>query len=707
MMENKFLPISVADMEERGWEQCDFIIVTGDAYIDHHSFGTAIISRVLENAGYKVGIISQPDWNNIDEFKKLGRPRLGFLVNGGNMDPMVNHYTVSKRLRTKDLYTPKGEMGKRPDRATIVYCNKIREAYKNINIVIGGIEASLRRFAHYDYWENKVRRSILSDSGADLLIYGMSERQIIEVADLMNQGFEAKYIRHVPGTCYIADSLEEIYEKHIVLPSYKAISDDKVTYAKCFKIQYEEQDPMRGVTLVQPHADKFIVVNRPEAPLTREELDKVYGLPYQKTYHPIYEKDGGIAAIDEVKFSIMSSRGCSANCSFCAITFHQGRIVSSRSEESIVQEAKDITKYSDFKGYIHDVGGPTANFRKPSCKKQLTHLGACKNRQCLSPKICPKMEVDHTEYLKVLRSVRKIEGIKKVFIRSGIRYDYVMADKNDEFFKELVEHHVSGQLKVAPEHISPNVLKYMGKPAGGTYEEFRKKFFKLSEKCGKKQYIIPYLMSSHPGSKLEDAIMLAEYLRDIGYQPEQVQDFYPTPGTLSTTMFYTGLDPLTLEEVYVPRTKEEKAMQRALLQFSNPKHYNIVYDALVKAGREDLIGNGPKCLIKSKEDRYRERNGLTKRKSHGKNASERKASDSRRSSETNSKKSTEFKKNTDSKRKEFSDNKKSKLSKLDGKRANHIAKKDDEKRAPKKKRGSFKDREIAKKREARIKRKGR
>ncbi|MGL4741600.1 MAG: YgiQ family radical SAM protein [Sarcina sp.] len=696
-MENKFLPICKTDMEERGWEQCDFVLVTGDAYIDHHSFGTAIISRVLENAGYKVGIISQPDWHSIDDFTKLGRPRLGFLVNGGNMDPMVNHYTVSKRRREKDLYTAGGVMGKRPDRATIVYCNKIREAYKNINIVIGGIEASLRRFAHYDYWENKVRQSILVDSGADLLIYGMSERQIIEVADLMNQGFDAKYIRHIPGTVYIADSFDEIFEEHIVLPSFKEISNDKVTYAKCFKIQYEEQDPMRGKMLIQPHGDKLVVVNHPEKPLTREELDKVYALPYQKTYHPSYEKDGGVAAIDEVKFSIMSSRGCSANCSFCAITFHQGRIVSSRSEESIVEEAKDITKYPDFKGYIHDVGGPTANFRKPSCKKQLTNLGACKNRQCLSPKICPKMEVDHKEYLSVLRSVRKIDGIKKVFVRSGIRYDYVMADKDDSFFKELVEHHVSGQLKVAPEHISPNVLKYMGKPAGRTYEDFRQKFFKLSERCGKKQYIIPYLMSSHPGSRLEDAIMLAEYLRDIGYQPEQVQDFYPTPGTLSTTMFYTGLDPITMQEVYVPKSKEEKAMQRALLQFSNPKHYNIVHDALMMAGREDLIGNGEKCLIRSKEDRYRERHGIARKKSHGKNAMQRKNSVS---------KDPYANMKTDKPSKGKLKNEKS-ASKSD-KRVNHLEKNEKiEKKAPKKKRGSFKDREIAKKREARNKRKGR
>ncbi|WP_447411387.1 YgiQ family radical SAM protein [Clostridium perfringens] len=635
MSENKFLPICKDDMIERGWEQCDFVLVTADAYIDHHSFGTAIISRVLENAGYKVGIIAQPDWKSVDDFKKLGRPRLGFLVNGGNMDPMVNHYTVSKKLRKKDLYTPKGEMGKRPDRATIVYCNKIREAYKDVNIVIGGIEASLRRFAHYDYWENKVRKSILVDSGADLLVYGMSEKQIVEVADFLNQGFDGKYIRHIPGTCYIADSLDEIYEEHIVLPSFKEVSSDKRTYAECFKIQYDEQDPVRGRTLVQEHNGKYVVINKPEMPLSREELDRVYALPYQKTYHPIYEKDGGIAAIKEVKFSLVSSRGCSGNCSFCAITFHQGRIVTSRSEDSIVEEAEEITKYDDFKGYIHDIGGPTANFRKPACKKQLT-LGACKHKRCMSPGICKNMEIDHREYLHLLRRVRKLPGIKKVFIRSGLRYDYIMADKDDTFFKELVEHHVSGQLKVAPEHVSPNVLKYMGKPAGKTYDEFRRKFFRITERLGKKQFIIPYLMSSHPGCKLEDAIMLAEYLRDINYQPEQVQDFYPTPGTLSTTMFYTGLDPLTMEEVYIPRSKEEKAMQRALLQFKNPKNYNIVYDALVKAGREDLIGNGPKCLIRDKNS-FGKGNNHSNHKSGGRknrneNSGRRESEDKKRSS---------------------------------------------------------------------------
>ena len=616
-MNNKFLPISREDMNERGWEQCDFIIVTGDAYVDHHSFGTAVISRVLEHAGYKVGIIAQPDWHSTEDFMKLGRPRLAFLVNAGNMDSMVNHYTVSKRVREKDLYSPGGKMGLRPDRATIVYCNKIREAYKHINICIGGVEASLRRFAHYDYWADKVRKSILTDSGADLLIYGMSEKQIVEVAHYLNEGFEAKYIRHVPGTCYLVDSLEEVYEEHIVIPSYKEVSTNKLKYCEAFKITYQEQDPIRGRTIVQDQGDKYLVVNKPEVILNREELDAVYDLPFTKEYHPIYEPMGGIPALEEVKFSIVGSRGCFGNCSFCAITFHQGRAVQSRSKESIVKEAKEMTEMKDFKGYIHDVGGPTANFRKPACNHQLT-IGACKAKQCLSLGVCKNMEVDHKEFVDVLRSVRSLPKIKKVFVRSGIRYDYVMADKDDTFFKELVEHHVSGQLKVAPEHVSEQVLKYMGKPAGKTYEEFRQKFFKLTEKAGKKQYIIPYLMSSHPGSTLKEAIELAEYLRDIKYQPEQVQDFYPTPGTLSTAIFYTGLDPITLKPVYVPKTKEEKAMQRALLQFSNPKNYNLVYDALMKAGREDLIGNGPKCLIKSKEQRYKEAHGLVRPKSKSK-----------------------------------------------------------------------------------------
>lgn len=602
-MNNKFLPICKEDMSERGWEQVDFVIVTADAYIDHHSFGTAIISRVLEDAGYKIGIIAQPNWNDTKDFMKLGRPRLGFLVNGGNMDSMVNHYTVSKKLREKDFYSPGGKMGLRPDRATIVYCNKIREAYKSIPIIIGGVEASLRRFGHYDYWSDKVRKSILVDSGADLLIYGMSEKQIVEVANCINDGLKVRYIRHVPGTCYIVDDINDVSD-YIEIPSYKDICRDKLEYARAFKIQYEEQDPVRGKTLVQRHANRYVVQNPPEMPLTREELDHVYGLPYEKNYHPCYEKDGGIPAIEEVKFSVVSSRGCFGNCSFCAITFHQGRIVQSRSEKSILEEVKGITELPDFKGYIHDIGGPTANFRRPACKTQLSH-GACKNKQCLYPKPCKNIDSDHTEYLELLRKVRAVPKVKKAFVRSGLRYDYIMADKDDTFFRELVEHHVSGQLKVAPEHICEDVLKYMGKPAGKTYGKFVDKFNKITQEVGKKQYIIPYLMSSHPGSTLESAIELAEYLRDINYQPEQVQDFYPTPGTLSTTMFYTGVDPLTMKKVYVPKSKMEKAMQRALLQFKNPKKYDIVYDALVMAGREDLIGNGPKCLIKPRNQKSR------------------------------------------------------------------------------------------------------
>lgn len=605
-MQKDFLPICKEDMIKRGWEQLDFIIVTADAYVDHHSFGTAIISRVLESVGYKVGIIAQPDWKDTKDFIKLGRPRLAFLVNGGNMDPMVNHYTVSKRRREKDLYSPGARIGLRPDRATIVYCNKIREVYKDIDIVIGGIEASLRRFAHYDYWSDRVRKSILVDSGADLLLYGMGERQIVEVANALNDGLPAKYVRYVEGVCYLADSLEEVYD-YIQMPSFKEVSQDKIAYAKAFKVQYEEQDPVRGNTIVQEHSGKYLVQNKPQMPLTREELDKVYGLHYMKNYHPIYKEQGGIPAIEEVKFSIVSSRGCFGNCSFCALTFHQGRIVQSRSEESIIEEAVEMTDMTDFKGYIHDVGGPTANFRYPACKKQLTH-GACKHKQCLSPAPCKNLEVDHNEYLQLLRKLRDIPKVKKVFVRSGLRYDYIMADKKDTFFKELIEHHVSGQLKVAPEHIAPEVLHYMGKPAGKTFDEFCKKFYRINEQLGKKQYIIPYLMSSHPGSTLKSAVKLAEYLRDIHYQPEQVQDFYPTPGTLSTTMFYTGIDPFTMKEVYIPKTRQEKAMQRALLQYRNPKKYDLVYEALVLAGREDLIGYESKCLIRPKEKKENRKN---------------------------------------------------------------------------------------------------
>ncbi|HBF5456274.1 TPA: YgiQ family radical SAM protein [Clostridioides difficile] len=642
-MENKFLPISKQDMIDRGWEELDFVLVTGDAYVDHHSFGTAIISRVLESAGYKVGIIAQPDWRTTDDFMKLGKPRLAFLVNAGNMDSMVNHYSVSKKHRDKDMYSPGGKMGYRPDRATIVYCNKIREAYSDVAIVIGGIEASLRRFAHYDYWSDKVRKSMLIDSGADLLVYGMSEKQIVEVANALNDGYDPKYIRHIDGTCYISDTLEEIYDKYILIPSYKEICEDKMKYVEAFKIQYDEQDPFRGNIIVQPHGSKYLVQNKPEKPLSREELDEVYGLPYQKTYHPVYEKFGGIPAIEEVKFSIVSSRGCFGSCSFCAITFHQGRAVQSRSEKSIIDEAIGITNLDDFKGYIHDVGGPTANFRRPACKKQITK-GACKNRQCLSPSPCKNLDADHSEYLHLLRAVRKLPKIKKVFVRSGIRYDYVMADKNNKFLRELIEHHVSGQLKVAPEHISEEVLKYMQKPAGKTYDKFRQKFFAINEELGKKQYLIPYLMSSHPGSTLNSAIELAEYLRDTHYQPEQVQDFYPTPGTLSTTMFYTGIDPLTMKPVYVPKSKRDKAMQRALLQYRAPRNYDLVYSALVEAGREDLIGFGHRCLIKPKNEKpYFNRNNSKKNVFKGTNKNK-KTNTNNRSNKNQQKSSTKKKK---------------------------------------------------------------
>lgn len=597
MLKNEFLPVSREDMVDRGWDQVDFIIVSGDAYVDHPSFGPAIISRVLEKAGYKVGIIPQPDWRSTEDFQRLGKPRLAFLVTAGNMDSMVNHYSVNKKKRDRDLYSPGGQMGLRPDRATIVYCNKIQESYKKTPIIIGGIEASLRRFAHYDYWSDSVRKSLLIDSNADLLVYGMAEKQIVDIAQNLNDGLEAKYIRHIPGTCYVVDSLEQVSE-YIEIPSAKKVSEDKLKYAEAFRVQYQEQDPIRGRTIVQQQGTQYLVQNEPAMPLTRSELDQIYALPYQKNDHPMYEKAGGIPALEEVKFSIVSSRGCFGSCSFCALTFHQGRIVQSRSEEGIIKEAIEMTNMKDFKGYIHDVGGPTANFRQPACERQLK-IGACIDKQCLHPGPCKSLFVDHMDYLDLLRKLRRLPKIKKVFVRSGLRYDYIMADKkNETFLSELIEHHVSGQLKVAPEHIAGNVLKYMGKPAGKTYEQFKEKFFRINERLGKKQFIVPYLMSSHPGSTLKEAVELAEYLRDTHYQPEQVQDFYPTPGTLSTAMFFTGIDPLTMEQVYIPKSKTEKAMQRALLQYRNPKKYELIRAALIQANREDLIGLGPKCLIR-------------------------------------------------------------------------------------------------------------
>ncbi|MFZ5968155.1 MAG: YgiQ family radical SAM protein [Bacillota bacterium] len=591
-----FLPISKQDVKDREWDRLDFILITGDAYVDHPSFGAAVISRVLEDAGYKVGIISQPDWRSTDDFKRLGRPRLGFLITAGNIDSMVNHYSVSKKKRDKDFYAPGGKMGLRPDRATIVYCNMVKQAYKGITIIIGGIEASLRRFAHYDYWNDKVRRSILFDSEADLLIYGMGERQILEIAENLNSGMDAQYIRHIPGTCFKVSDKADVYD-YIEIPSYEDVAEDKTAYARAFRVQYEEQDAVRGKTIIQKHKDEYIVQNPPVMPLSQVELDRVHNLPYMRDYHPIYEKDGGVPAIEEVKFSVISERGCFGGCSFCALTFHQGRVIQSRSHESILEEVKKITADKDFKGYIHDVGGPTANFRHVACEKQKKE-GTCKSRQCLHPKPCKNLIVDHDEYLALLRKIRKIEGVKKVFIRSGLRYDYIVADKKDTFLKELCEHHVSGQLKVAPEHISSNVLDLMGKPRKEVYDRFVEKYHRINRNLGKEQYLVPYLMSSHPGSDLKAAIELAEYLRDHHYYPEQVQDFYPTPGTLSTCMYYTGLDPRSMKPVYVPKDRKEKAMQRALLQYRNPKNYDLVKEALQLAGREDLIGFGAKCLIK-------------------------------------------------------------------------------------------------------------
>lgn len=596
-MKNKFLPICKKDMDERGIQQLDFVYVIGDAYVDHPSFGHAIISRVLEAHGYTVGIISQPDWKDDHSISILGEPRLGFLVAAGNMDSMVNHYTVSKKRRSTDAYTPGGVMGKRPDYATITYCNLIRRNYKKTPIIIGGIEASLRRLAHYDYWSDSLKRSILLDSGADLLLYGMGERSIVEVADALNSGLLVRDITFIDGTVYKTRKKEDIYDA-IFLPDYSELKADKKNYAKSFYVQYQNTDPFSGKRLAESYDYKtFVVQNPPSKPLTIEEMDDVYALPYMRTYHPSYEKAGGVPAISEVKFSLVSNRGCFGGCSFCALTFHQGRIIQVRSHESIIEEAKMFTKEPDFKGYIHDVGGPTANFRAPACKKQLKH-GACPNKQCLFPKPCDNLIADHRDYRALLKQLRALPGVKKVFIRSGIRFDYLLADKDQSFLKELCEYHVSGQLKVAPEHISDAVLKYMGKPENSVYRRFVQSYQKMNEKIGRKQFLVPYLMSSHPGSTLKEAVELAEFLRDFGYMPEQVQDFYPTPSTLSTCMYYTGVDPRTMEPVYTAVNPHEKAMQRALIQYRNPKNYELVSEALHKAGRTDLIGFDKKCLIR-------------------------------------------------------------------------------------------------------------
>ena len=597
-MERDFLPISRADMDRRGWDQCDFVYVIGDAYVDHPTFGHAIISRVLEDAGYKVGIISQPDWKDPESILALGEPRLAFLVMGGNMDSMVNHYSVSKHRRKTDAFTPGGVIGKRPDHATVVYCNLIRRTFPRKPVIVGGIEASLRRLAHYDYWSDSLKRSLLLDAQADLLLYGMGEKSILEVAEALDSGLNISDITYVRGSVYKAPDPENVYD-YLTLPSYEALCADRKTYAQSFYTQFCNTDPFIAKRLVEPYEKErcYVVQNPPQEPLTTPEMDRVYALPYMRTYHPSYEKAGGVPAIEEVKFSLTSNRGCFGGCSFCALTFHQGRIVQTRSHEAIIEEAKQIIQDPDFKGYIHDVGGPTANFRHPSCQKQLTK-GVCPNRQCLFPTPCKNLQVDHKDYLELLRKLRALPGVKKVFIRSGIRFDYVLCDKDDTFLRELVQYHVSGQLKVAPEHVADPVLKMMGKPSNTVYQKFIARYQRLNEKMGKKQFVVPYLMSSHPGSTLKEAVTLAEYLRDLGYMPEQVQDFYPTPSTISTVMYYTGLDPRTMEPVYVPTNPHEKAMQRALIQYRDPKNYALVREALEKAGRQDLIGFGKECLIR-------------------------------------------------------------------------------------------------------------
>ena len=593
----EFLPITKQEMLERGIAQPDFVYVIGDAYVDHPSFGHAIISRILENHGYSVVIISQPDWRNPKSIDIFGRPRLGFLVSGGNMDSMVNHYSVTRHRRKTDSFTPGGIMGKRPDYATVVYCNLIRQTYKDVPILIGGIEASLRRLAHYDYWSDAMKRSILLDSQADLLMYGMGERSVVEIADALNAGMDVKDITYIDGTVFKCRELDESLPT-IILPGYEELQKNKRTYAESFKIQYGNCDPFTAKRLAEPYGKEYVVQNPPQKPLTMEEMDAVYDLPYCRAYHPSYEKLGGVPAIEEVKFSLVSNRGCFGACSFCALTFHQGRIVQVRSHESILAEAEKMVKDPDFKGYIHDVGGPTANFRHPACEKQMTK-GACGGRQCLYPTPCKNMNADHSDYVALLRKLRKIPGVKKVFVRSGIRFDYLLADSKDTFFRELVQYHISGQLKVAPEHVSDAVLCRMGKPRNAVYNRFVDKYFALNKQYNMNQFLVPYLMSSHPGSTMKEAVELAEYIRDMGYNPEQVQDFYPTPSTLSTVMYYTGLDPRTMEKVYVPTDPHEKAMQRALIQYRNPKNYYLVKEALIAAHREDLIGSGPKCLIRA------------------------------------------------------------------------------------------------------------
>ena len=592
-----FLPVSRADMQARGWSEVDFVYVTGDAYVDHPSFGVSIISRVLEAEGFRVAILAQPDYKSEADFKRFGRPRLGFLVTSGNIDSMVAHYTVSKKRRSYDYYSAGGKMGKRPDRAVIVYCNRIREAYGDIPIIIGGLEASLRRFAHYDYWEDRVRRSILVDSRADILTYGMGENILTRIAKLLDKGVPVRKIRDVRGTVYLAKRGEQIHFEHIECGDYNTIKTDKAAYASAFAVQYKNADSVRGRAIVEYYDDKMLVQNPPMPPLERDELDRVYALPYARDYHPDYDAEGGVPAIAEVKFSITHNRGCFGACNFCAIAFHQGREVRSRSEESVIAEAKKIAAMPDFKGYINDVGGPTANFRYPSCKKQ-RETGVCPSRKCLAPTPCKHLEVDHSEYEHLLSQIEKVDGVKKVFVRSGIRFDYLMLDNSDSFFRRLVSRHVSGQLKVAPEHCALNALTMMGKPRVEVFEQFRSKFFKLSQEAGLEQYLVPYLMSSHPGTTMSDAVTLALWLKEWGYSPEQVQDFYPTPGTISTVMYYTGINPMTGKAVYVTTDYREKQLQRALLQYKRPENANLVREALRIAGREDLIGTGKECLVR-------------------------------------------------------------------------------------------------------------
>lgn len=612
-----FLPVTREEMKKRGWEQVDFVYVSGDAYVDHPSFGAAIIGRLLESRGYRVGMIPQPDWRKKESIQVFGRPRLGFLVTAGNMDSMVNHYTVSKKHRQKDAYSPGGQMGLRPDRSVVVYSNLIRQSYKDSPVILGGIEASLRRMAHYDYWENKVKHSILIDSGADLISYGMGEHSILEIAEALDSGIPIEEITYIAGTVYRTKDLLRAYEP-IILPSFEEVKENKAVYAESFAIQYRNTDPFTAKAMAESYGNRgYVIQNPPAMPLFTQEMDDVYDLPFTGEYHPMYKKKGGIPALEEIKFSLTSNRGCFGGCNFCALTFHQGRILQTRSHDSIIREAVKMTKAPDFKGYIHDVGGPTADFRHPSCKKQLTK-GVCQNRQCLFPTPCKNLQADHKDYVLLLRKLRDIPGVKKVFVRSGVRFDYVLADPDKTFLRELVKYHVSGQLRVAPEHVSDQVLHYMGKPSHQVYLRFLEEFDKADKQAQKDQYAIPYFMSSHPGCTMKEAVKLAEYVRDLGYTPEQVQDFYPTPSTLSTCMYYTGIHPITKEKVYVPKNPHEKAIQRALMQYKNPANRELVLEGLKMAGRMDLVGFGPKCLIRPensnrKKEQFHEKNKKTKK----------------------------------------------------------------------------------------------